>query len=128
MQSLLQRRIERLGRLRTCLFLTLIVYWAGLVAYFPLAPGETLFSSSWKCGLVIALVLPGLATKLKPWIKSVCFNAAILIGLFTNPLNWEAASVYSNWLSIPSVTIFVVLLITEVRRIQLTRYADIRLN
>lgn len=128
MQSLLKKRIEKLSLLRNALFLTIILYWAGLVAYFPLAPGESNLSSGAKCGVVILLALIGLVTRWRPWIKSVCVNSAILIGLFFNPLNWDAASAYINWISLPSALIFVAALVVEVRRIQLSRYADIRLN
>ncbi|WP_143502099.1 hypothetical protein [Pseudomonas sp. Irchel 3E13] len=128
MQSLLKKRIEKLSLLRNALLLTMAVYWAGLVWYFPLAPGETILSSSLKCGTVIALLLTGFVTRWKPSTKAVCANSAILIGLLINPLNWEATSGYENWISIPAVAFFIASLLVEARRFQLSRYSDLRLS
>lgn len=128
MQSLLQQRINRLDRMRAWLFLAITVYWVGQVAYFPLAPGETVTTATWKCVFVVALVLPLFITGLRPWIVSLCFYAGFAFQVFASPLNWEAADVLRNWNSLPLGIFFVLALCIDGRRLQLTSHSNPRWN
>lgn len=128
MSSMLQQRIHRLERMRAWTFLSLTAYWVGLIAYFPLAPGETVTSASWKCAIVVALVLPMFISGLKPWIVSLCFYTGFAIQVFASPLNWEAAEVLGNWNVIPLGIFFVVGMAIDTRLLQLTRHENPRWN
>ena len=128
MQSLLQKRIEKLGRLRAIITAFILAYWVGLVAYLPLAPGETVTSASWKCAFVVALALIGLFLKLTPWVSTFCLYTSWLFAFFIGPESRVTESAYSDLLALPFVVLLVLYMVVDARRYRLTRHSSPHLN